>query len=70
MTYFEEERAVVWIGLSSTYGEIRDRIVKGVGITYEVVNYTSPTHTRWSEILTLLIYPIKNYKVKEGQITY
>ena len=42
--------------------------MKGVGITYEVVNYTSPTHTKeTSEILTSLMYPIKNYKAGEGQ---
>ena len=48
------------IGLFITYEEIGDRIVKGVGITYEVVNYTSPTHI-WetSEILTPLIYPLR-----------
>ena len=69
MTYCEEEKATVWIGLFIPYGEIGDRIVKGVGMTYEVVNYTSPTHTRErSEILTSLIYLTKNYKAREGQI--
>jgi hypothetical protein len=39
-----------------TYGEIKYRIAKGVGITYEVTNYTSPTHIReTSEVLTLLM---------------
>jgi hypothetical protein len=39
--------------LFSTYGEIGNRIAKGVGITYEVTNYTSPTHTKiTSEICT------------------
>ena len=39
-----------------TYGEIIYRIAKVVGITYEVINYTSPAHIReTSEVLTLLM---------------
>ena len=51
-----------------TYGDIGDRIAKGVEITDEIINYTSPTHTReTSDILTWLIYPIKNHMTEEGQ---
>ena len=47
MTYFDElDRRVVGIILFIVHGEIGERIAKTVGITYEIVNYTSPTHTR------------------------
>lgn len=39
MTYFEEERSMVYIWLFITYGEIGDKVAKGVGFTCEVVNY-------------------------------
>ena len=45
--YYEEERVEVRVKLFITYGEIRDRVIaKGVGITYETINYTSPTILR------------------------
>ena len=70
MTSFEEEKAMVRTWLFFSYREIGDRITK-VGITYEVVNYSSPAHTReTSEILTSRVYPINNHKVGEGHILF
>ena len=53
-----------------TYEKVRDRIVKGVRIAIGVINYTSPIHRETSEVLTLLIYSIKNHITGEGQIFY
>ena len=46
LTYFIVERIMVWVGLSTIYGEVGYEIAKEVGITYAIINYTSPTHTR------------------------
>ena len=62
MTYFEEERSMVYIWLFITYGEIGDKVVKGVGFTCEVVNYiNSPPPSpldklvkSWHHLSTLL----------------
>ena len=48
------------------YGEIGERIVKRVGITYEIINYTSPTHTKeTSEVWHRLFTPLKITKLEK-----
>ena len=69
ITYFQEERAVVWVKLFITYEKVIDRIMKGVGIANEVINYTSPIYDKeTSEVLTSLTYSTKNHITREGQI--
>ena len=69
VTNFKGERVVSWVGLFNTYWEIRERIVKGVGITYKVINYTSPTYTReTSEFWHGLSPPLRIVEPKKGKI--
>ena len=59
------------IKLFITYKKIRDRIAKGVEITYELIYYSSPTYTiEASKTLKSLNYPIRNHKARDGQIFY
>jgi len=37
---------MVWVGLSTIYEKVGYEIAKEVGITYAIINYNSPTHTR------------------------
>jgi hypothetical protein len=46
LTYLIVERIMVWVGLSTIYEKVGYEIAKEVGITYAIINYNSPTHTR------------------------
>lgn len=71
MMYFAEDMAMTWICLFLTYEEITNRIAKGVGIPYEIIYYTSPTHTREaSKTLNHLFIPLRITKAEADIFVY
>lgn len=57
---------MLWIKLYIVDGEIRDRVVREVGVTYDTINYNSPVYTReTSKMLTYLLTPLSITKLEK-----